>query len=104
MEKKSLQDISWRVPEETYRNDSALSYSILAKFEREGFSHLDTLFDRVESPSLLFGSCVDTLLTDGEKAFNDNFLVSDITSMDHWCRAYSEGDFQSVQGFLYQHQ
>lgn len=82
MEKRSLQDISWKVPEETYRNDSALSYSTLARFEREGFSHLDTLFDRVESPSLLFGSCVDTLLTDGEKAFNDNFLVSDITSMD----------------------
>ncbi len=82
MEKKSLQDISWKVPEETYRNDSALSYSILAKYEREGFSHLDTLFDRVESPSLLFGSCVDTLLTDGDVAFNNQYMVSDLPSLD----------------------
>ena len=79
--RKSLYDISWQVDEPTYRNDPALSYSILAKYEREGFEHLDTLFDKVESPSLLFGSCVDTLLTDGEKAFNERFLVSDIPAL-----------------------
>lgn len=76
--KKSLADISWQVDEPTYRQDPALSYSTLARYEREGFEHLDTLFERVESPSLLFGSCVDTLLTDGEKAFTDNYYVSDI--------------------------
>jgi hypothetical protein len=76
--KKSLADISWRVPEEVYRQDPALSYSILARYEREGFEHLDTLFEKVESPSLLFGSCVDTLLTDGEQAFADNYFISDI--------------------------
>lgn len=79
--RKSLADISWQVDEPTYRQDPALSYSTLAKFEREGFAHLDTLFDRVDSPSLLFGSIVDTLITDGEKAFNDNYIVSDIPSM-----------------------
>lgn len=76
--RKSLSDISWQVDEPTYRQDPALSYSTLAKYEREGFEHLDTLFDKVESPSLLFGSCVDTLLTDGEKAFDDQYFVSDI--------------------------
>ena len=79
--RKSLKDISWQVDEPTYRQDPALSYSILAKFEREGFEHLDTLFDKVESPSLLFGSMVDCLLTDGEKAFNEQYYVSDIPSM-----------------------
>lgn len=79
--KKSLKDISWQVPESEYRQDPALSYSTLAKYEREGFGHLDTLFDQVSSPSLVFGSCVDTLLTDGEKAFNDLFMVSDIPTM-----------------------
>lgn len=64
--------------EAIYRQDPALSYSILAKFEREGFEHLDTLFDRVESPSLLFGSCVDCLITDGDKAFNEQYYVSDL--------------------------
>lgn len=79
--RKSLADISWQVDEPTYREDPALSYSTLAKFEREGFAHLDTLFDRVESPSLLFGSIVDTLITDGSKAFDDNYIVSDIPAM-----------------------
>ena len=76
--RKSLADISWLVDEPTYRQDPALSYSTLARYEREGFEHLDTLFDRVESPSLLFGSCVDTLITDGEKAFADNYFISDM--------------------------
>lgn len=79
--KKSLTDISWQVDEPTYRQDPALSYSTLARYEREGFEHLDTLFERVESPSLLFGSCCDTLLTDGEKAFADQYYISDIPKM-----------------------
>lgn len=51
--KKSLYDISWITSEENYRADKALSYSTISKFKREGFEHLDTLFDKVESPSLL---------------------------------------------------
>ena len=79
--KKSLKDISWQVDEPTYRQDSALSYSTLARFEREGFGALDKLFESVESPSLLLGSMVDTLLTDGEKAFSDAYYVSDIPTL-----------------------
>lgn len=78
---KSLEDISWQVPEETYRQDPALSYSILAKYEREGFEHIDTLFEKTESPSLLFGSCVDCLITDGEDAFAKQYYVSDIPTI-----------------------
>ena len=52
----TLADISWLVSEEEYRADPALSYSTLAKFAREGFNKIDTLFDKVESPSLTFGS------------------------------------------------
>lgn len=77
MSRKSLKDISWLVSEEEYRADSAYSYSTIAKFDREGFEKLDTLFDKVESPSLLFGSCVDTLLTDGQEAFDERFFVAD---------------------------
>lgn len=72
---KSLYDISWAVSETQYRNDSALSYSIIAKYSREGFNNLNHLFDKVESPSLLFGSVVDTLLTGTEKEFNERFYV-----------------------------
>lgn len=75
--RKSLKDISWLVTEETYRADSAYSYSTLAKFDREGFEKLETLFDKVDSPSLLFGSIVDTLLTDGYEAFEKLFFVAE---------------------------
>lgn len=75
--RKSLKDISWQVSEEEYRADPAYSYSTIAKFDREGFEKLDTLFDKVESTSLLFGSCVDTLLTDGQAAFDARFFVAD---------------------------
>ena len=81
MTKKSLYEISWKIDEPGYRQDPALSYSTLARYEREGFEHLDELFEKVESPSLLFGSCVDTLLTDGEEAFANQYFISDIPKM-----------------------
>lgn len=52
MERKSLRIISWDVSEEIYRADPALSYSTLARYEREGFNNLDKLFDKLETPSL----------------------------------------------------
>lgn len=73
---KNLYDISWKVDEQTYRDDPALSYSTLAKYERSGFNGLSTLFDKIDSPSLTFGSAVDALITGGEKEFNDKFIVA----------------------------
>lgn len=78
MERKSLKDISWQVTEPEYRKDPALSYSTLARYEREGFNNLDKLFERVESPSLVFGSCVDTLITGSEEEFNEHFMVAQL--------------------------
>lgn len=79
--RKSLKDIAWNVSEEVYRADSAYSYSTIAKFDREGFDKLETLFDKVESPSLLFGSVVDTLLTDGYEAFEKLFYVAEFPEL-----------------------
>lgn len=74
----SIYDISWKVDEPTYRADPALSYSTLAKYEREGrFNSLPTLFDKVETPSLTFGSMVDTLITGSEEEFREQFIVID---------------------------
>lgn len=78
MEKKSLRDISWQVTEPEYRADPALSYSTLSRYEREGFNNLDKLFERIESPSLIFGSAVDTLLTGSEKEFNEQFFIAQL--------------------------
>ena len=74
---KSLKDISWLVTEEVYRADKALSYSTISRFKREGFEHLDTLFDKVESPSLLLGSLVDCLTTDPSEEYERRYLVAE---------------------------
>ena len=81
MMEKTFNEISWLVDEPTYREDPAYSYSTLAKFERGGFSSIDTLFDKVSSPSLTFGSMVDTLLTDGQDAFDKRFFVASFPSI-----------------------
>ena len=60
-------DISWQVTEPEYRADSALSYSTLARFAREGFNKLDSLFDKLDTPSLTFGRAVDALITGGQE-------------------------------------
>ncbi len=78
---KSLKEISWNVSEDTYRKDPALSYSTLAKFEREGFNKLDSLFDHIDTPSLTFGSAVDSIITGGEEEFNTRFMVAEFPSI-----------------------
>lgn len=77
MKVKSLVDLSWQVPEEEYRNDTAYSYSTIARFSREGFDNIGKIFDKTESSSLTFGSVVDTLMTDGPEAFEEKFMVAE---------------------------
>ena len=80
---KSLKDISWQVTEPEYRADKALSYSTLSSYERGGrFESLPTLFDRKESPSLLLGSCVDTLITGSREEFDSLYFVGDFDCPD----------------------
>lgn len=79
---KSLASIAWNVPESVYRADPALSYSTLARYEREGFDKLDHLFDQISTPSLLHGSITDCLLTDGWEAFNERFTILDVNITD----------------------
>lgn len=78
MIKRSIKTIFWDIPEPEYRKDPALSQSTLSTYEREGFKCLDTLFDHKETPSLTFGSAVDSIITGGEQEFNDRFYVSDL--------------------------
>ena len=79
---RELKDISWQVDEHTYRADPALSYSTLAKYEREGFDKLDKLFEHISTPSLTEGSAVDSIITGGADEFNANFIVLDINITD----------------------
>lgn len=79
---KELKDIALSITEPEYRQRSELSYSTLSTYERSGFDGLDHLFDKIESPSLLFGSVVDTILTDGMDAFYEHFIVLDVNVTD----------------------
>ena len=79
--RKSLYDISWKVSEEEYRKSSALSYSTIARFHREGFDGLDKIFDKIESPSLIFGSMVDALITGGQDEFDNTFIVAEFPNI-----------------------
>lgn len=74
---KSFKDISLDITEEEYRADPALSYSLLAKYERGRFNSIPTLFDKVESPSLTLGSAVDSIITGGTEEFESRFFVAD---------------------------
>lgn len=78
---KELKDISWQIDEPTYRADPALSYSTLARYEREGFNKLDHLFDKISTQSLLEGSMVDCLITGSQEEFNELYYVADFPSI-----------------------
>lgn len=94
---KSLKDISWNVTEKEYRADPALSYSTLSKFNREGFDNLEHLFDKTESPSLLFGSIVDCILTGTEEEFNDRFFVADFPELPEKQKEIVESIFHAAE-------
>ena len=79
---KELLKTAWDVSEEVYRQDPAYSYSTIARFEREGFRNINTLFEKVTTPSLTFGSLVDCLITEPED-FDNRFFVTDILPEDN---------------------
>lgn len=81
MERKSLYDISWKVSEPEYRADPALSYSTLRKYEETGFNNLDNLFEKIETPSLTFGSAVDCIITGCREEFEERFMVAEYPSV-----------------------
>lgn len=78
--KKSLRDISWLVDEPTYRADSALSYSILSKYERTGFNGLPDLFSPISTTSTIYGQAVDSIITGGQEEFDERFMVAEFPS------------------------
>lgn len=79
---KTLEQLAWNVDEKTYRADKALSYSTIARFAKEGFHKLDSLFEPISTSSTVFGSIVDTLITGTQEEFENNFLISNLTLDD----------------------
>lgn len=61
---KSLSKISLSVPEEEYHSLPCWSYSLIARYAKEGFSAIANLHEPVKStPAMEFGSLVDCMLT-----------------------------------------
>ena len=74
---KSLNDIALPITEEEYRADGTMHYSTITTFERGGFYSIPTLFERKESPSLLFGSVLDCMITGTDAEFESLYYVAD---------------------------
>lgn len=79
---KSFKEIALDITEAEYRNDGKMHYSTMSSYERGGrFNSLPSLFDKKETPSLLFGSIVDTLLTGTTQEFDSLYMVADFPSI-----------------------
>ena len=74
---KSLSELALNISEQDYRDINCLSYSAIAKYEKGGFAAISHLYDKQGSDALTFGSVVDTLITEGQDAFEKKFIVSD---------------------------
>lgn len=82
MEYHPFSDLAWDVTEPQYREDPALSYSTLSKYEREGrFRSIPSLREHISTPSLVFGSIVDALTTGGYGEFDSLFTVADMPEL-----------------------
>lgn len=65
------------ITEQEYRDLPYISYSKLSRFMSLGFEGLSKLDDKIESPSLTFGSMVDCMITEPME-FKNRFYVGDI--------------------------
>lgn len=77
---KSLKEIALQIDEPTYRKMPELSYSIISRFQSVGFD-IDKLQESLSSPSLIFGSAVDAIITGGQEEFDKNFMVVDLPNI-----------------------
>ena len=73
---KSLKDYSLNLSEQEYHEYPAWSYSMIAKYARNGFSAIATIHDKTKpTPEMEFGSLFDSILTKGKKTLDDYAVV-----------------------------
>ena len=77
MKTHSLKDYSLNIPDKQYHDDPAWSYSVIARYAKDGFNAMATLHDKTTpTPSMEFGSLFDSILTKGKKTL-DEYVISD---------------------------
>ena len=76
---KSLKDYSLNLPEQEYHDYPAWSYSMIAKYARNGFSAIATIHEKTKpTPEMEFGSLFDSFITKGKQTLND-YAVADFS-------------------------
>ena len=69
---KSLREYSLNLTEEEYHAYPAWSYSLIARYAKDGFSAIATLHEPImPTPSMEFGSLFDSFITKGKQTLND---------------------------------
>lgn len=72
-----FKDFSLKLAEQDYHDLPVWSYSMIAKYAKEGFSAIATMHDKTEpTPSMEFGSLFDSIITKGKKTL-DEYIVYD---------------------------
>lgn len=77
---KKLSELSLNISEKEYRDLPHYSQSIIGRYEALGFEGIPKLFDKIESPSLLFGSLLDCLMTSPEE-FDRLYVVEELPKL-----------------------
>lgn len=79
---KSLKDYSLNLSEQNYHALDAWSYSVIARYAKDGFSSISTLHEPLkQTDSMRFGSLFDSMLTRGKQTLDD-YVVMDISVPD----------------------
>ncbi len=72
-----LKDFSLKLKEQDYHNLPVWSYSMIAKYAKEGFAAIATMHEKTEpTPSMEFGSLFDSIITKGKSTL-DEYVVYD---------------------------
>lgn len=104
MDNIDITKYSFNVSEEEYRNDHAISYSMIARYSREGFSCIPHLREKQESQSLTLGSMLDCLVTEGHEAYSEKYYISNISYDNKSCEIirglYNEKN-ETLEEFLF---
>lgn len=74
---KEFKQLLWDVTEEEYRQNEAISYSMISRFIKEGYSAIPIIKESISTQSLTLGSALDCMVTEGINAYNEKYYISD---------------------------
>lgn len=73
---KEFKQLLWDVTEQEYRQDEAISYSMISRFIKDGYSAIPVIKESISTQSLTLGSALDCMVTEGVNAYNEKYYIS----------------------------